>query len=86
LWVDERACYAAPPYAPVPSAGSNFDGAMHMEAGDAVIDQVRVTLDDDEVSGRRTRAKAAGRRLAEPLFRRFAIPKEWRLKDNESGG
>ena len=52
----------------------------NMDAGeDAVIDQA------GEVSGRGAPVKAALPRPAEPLFKRFAIPKEWRLKDNDSG-
>ena len=59
----------------------------NMDAGeDTVIDQVGVTLGSEQVSGRGARAQAARRRPAEPLFKRFAIPKEWRLKDNDSGG
>jgi hypothetical protein len=58
-----------------------------MSAGeDAVIDQAGVMLGGEEASSRGARVQAAGRRPAEPLFKRFAIPKEWRLKDNDSGG
>jgi hypothetical protein len=57
-----------------------------MEAGDAVIDQVGVTPEGNQAFSHGPNAGAVRRRPADPLFKRFAIPKEWRLKDNEGGG
>jgi hypothetical protein len=57
-----------------------------MEAGDAVIDQVGVTPEGNQAFSRGPYPGALRGRPAEPLFKRFAIPKEWRLKDIDGGG
>jgi hypothetical protein len=55
-------------------------------ADDSVINFAGITRGLDEVSAGRERGDRARAGGTEPLFQRFAIPKEWRLKDNDSGG
>jgi hypothetical protein len=57
-----------------------------MKAGDdAVEDQGRVALDRHQASVRKAWSSGAGRTPADPLFKRFAIPREWRVKDVGGG-
>jgi hypothetical protein len=55
-------------------------------ADDSLIDFAGITGEVDDVSGRGGRGDRARPVRTEPLFRRFAIPKEWRQKDNDGGG
>jgi hypothetical protein len=54
-------------------------------ADDAVINAAGVTGDLDGVSGAGGRGDRAQPVRTDPLFGRFAIPKEWRQKDNGGG-
>jgi hypothetical protein len=48
-------------------------------------DQGRVALDRHQASVRKVWSSGAGRTPADPLFKRFAIPREWRVKDVGGG-
>jgi hypothetical protein len=46
-------------------------------------DQFRTTHEPDHEGTSRTAAR--GGRRGDPLFKRFAVPREWRTKDNGVG-
>jgi carbohydrate-binding DOMON domain-containing protein len=60
---------------------------MDMKAGDDdLTDEVSITMDPYQVSARNVCSAAVPRKPADPLFKRFAVPKEWRVKDMGGGG